>query len=205
VPLVVVQPRPHLSRSGLQPRSWHRARHRPAPIWATTASTWSSKQLEREGQQSAFDRQAEGAGQPAGLHHRIPGQWPPAAPRPTRPRETLEESDRIEPRWRASPAPSPLSDGPPLRAPGSPDRDLSHAYGEVDFLFLGAGLEVERGDSHRFRGTQWGRPNPPCLRLIHWGLEQPDEGNLPTGGAQRGWPAIRSRNQAEGPVIWAKR
>jgi len=56
--------------------------------------------------------------------------------------------------------------------------NLSHAYGE-SILFLGAGLEVERGDRIAFVGPN-GAGKSTLLRLI-MGLEQPDEGTSQLG------------------------
>ncbi len=52
-------------------------------------------------------------------------------------------------------------------------RDLTHSYGE-QILFLGAELEIERGDRIAFVGPN-GAGKSTLLRLI-LGTEKPDEG-----------------------------
>ncbi|MCT4363910.1 MAG: ATP-binding cassette domain-containing protein [Synechococcaceae cyanobacterium MAG-AL2] len=136
------------------------------------------KQLEREASQSAFDRQQkELASQQAYID-----RFRASATRSTQAKsreKLLEKVDRIE-------APVESLSGPKFRFPDAPRsgrqvaliENLSHAYGE-SILFLGAGLEVERGDRIAFVGPN-GAGKSTLLRLI-MGLEQPDEGTSQLG------------------------
>lgn len=136
------------------------------------------KQLEREASQSAFDRQQkELASQQAYID-----RFRASATRSTQAKsreKLLEKVDRIE-------APVESLSGPRFRFPDAPRsgrqvaliENLSHAYGD-SILFLGAGLEVERGDRIAFVGPN-GAGKSTLLRLI-MGLEQPDEGTSQLG------------------------
>jgi len=111
--------------------------------------------------------------------------------------------DRIEPRCeKPSPAPVPLSRMPPLRAPGSPDpRTQATPYGE-SILFLGAGLEVGAGRSHRF---SWDHgAGKSTLPAPDHGAGAARRGHLPTGGAHTVVAGYFEQNQA-GALDLAKR
>jgi ATP-binding cassette subfamily F protein 3 len=71
--------------------------------------------------------------------------------------------------------------------------DLTHSYGER-ILFLGARLEVERGDRIAFVGPN-GAGKSTLLRLV-MGLEQPDEG-LASVGEHNVIAGYFEQNQAE--------
>ena len=72
-------------------------------------------------------------------------------------------------------------------------RDLTHSYGDR-ILFLGANLEVERGDRIAFVGPN-GAGKSTLLRLV-MGLEQPDEGEAGLG-AHHVVAGYFEQNQAE--------
>ncbi|MCS5707144.1 ATP-binding cassette domain-containing protein [Synechococcus sp. FGCU-3] len=131
------------------------------------------KALEREASQAAFERQQkELATQQAYID-----RFRASATRSTQAKsreKLLEKVERID-------APVETVGGPRFRFPEPPRsgrvvaeiRDLTHSYGE-QILFLGAGLEVERGDRIAFVGPN-GAGKSTLLRLI-MGTEQPDEG-----------------------------
>ncbi len=115
------------------------------------------KALEREASQAAFERQQkELAAQQAYID-----RFRASATRSTQAKsreKLLEKVERIE-------APADV-------------KDLTLSYGE-QILFLGAELEVERGDRIAFVGPN-GAGKSTLLRLI-MGIEQPDEGRAGLG------------------------
>ncbi|MEY4298148.1 MAG: hypothetical protein RLZZ423_1327, partial [Cyanobacteriota bacterium] len=131
------------------------------------------KALEREAGQAAFERQQkELATQQAYID-----RFRASATRSTQAKsreKLLEKVERIE-------APIESVSGPRFQFPPAPRsgrliaemRDLSHSYGE-QILFLGANLEVERGDRIAFVGPN-GAGKSTLLRLV-MGIETPDEG-----------------------------
>jgi len=131
------------------------------------------KVLEREAGQAAFERQQkELATQQAYID-----RFRASATRSTQAKsreKLLEKVERIE-------APIESVSGPRFQFPPAPRsgrliaemRDLSHSYGE-QILFLGANLEVERGDRIAFVGPN-GAGKSTLLRLV-MGIETPDEG-----------------------------
>jgi ATP-binding cassette subfamily F protein 3 len=131
------------------------------------------KALEREATQAAFERQQkELAGQQAYID-----RFRASATRSTQAKsreKLLEKIERIE-------APLESVSGPRFRFPPAPRsgrqvaviENLTHSYGEK-ILFLGAELEVERGDRIAFVGPN-GAGKSTLLRLV-MGLERPDEG-----------------------------
>ena len=131
------------------------------------------KALEREASQAAFERQQkELSAQQAYID-----RFRASATRSTQAKsreKLLEKVERVE-------APIESVSGPRFRFPEPPRsgrlvaeiRDLSHSYGD-QILFLGAELEVERGDRIAFVGPN-GAGKSTLLRLI-MGSEQPDEG-----------------------------
>lgn len=136
------------------------------------------KRLEREASQAAFDRQQkELASQQAYID-----RFRASATRSTQAKsreKLLDKVDRIE-------APVEAVSGPRFQFPPAPRsgrqialiEDLSHSYGDK-ILFLGAGLEVERGDRIAFVGPN-GAGKSTLLRLV-MGLESPDEGTARLG------------------------
>jgi ATP-binding cassette subfamily F protein 3 len=136
------------------------------------------KALERQASQAAFERQQKDlASQQAYID-----RFRASATRSTQAKsreKLLEKVERID---------APVEDlsGPRFRFPPAPRsgrlvasvRDLSHSYGDR-ILFLGASLEVERGDRIAFVGPN-GAGKSTLLRLI-MGLEQPDEGEAGLG------------------------
>ncbi len=136
------------------------------------------KALEREASQAAFDRQQkELSAQQAYID-----RFRASATRSTQAKsreKLLEKVERIE-------APTESAAGPRFHFPAPPRsgrvvaevKDLTLSYGE-QILFLGAGLEVERGDRIAFVGPN-GAGKSTLLRLI-MGLEQPDEGRAGLG------------------------
>jgi ATP-binding cassette subfamily F protein 3 len=131
------------------------------------------KTLEREASQAAFERQQkELSAQQAYID-----RFRASATRSTQAKsreKLLEKVERIE-------APVETVGGPRFRFPEPPRsgrvvaevKDLTLSYGE-QILFLGAELEVERGDRIAFVGPN-GAGKSTLLRLI-MGTEQPDEG-----------------------------
>jgi ATP-binding cassette subfamily F protein 3 len=131
------------------------------------------KALEREAGQAAFERQQkELATQQAYID-----RFRASATRSTQAKsreKLLEKVERIE-------APIESLSGPRFQFPPAPRsgrliaeiKDLSHSYGE-QILFLGANLEVERGDRIAFVGPN-GAGKSTLLRLV-MGIETPDEG-----------------------------
>ncbi len=136
------------------------------------------KVLEREATQAAFDRQQkELSAQQAYID-----RFRASATRSTQAKsreKLLDKVDRLE-------APMETVGGPRFRFPDAPRsgrlvaeiRDLSHSYGE-QILFLGAELEVERGDRIAFVGPN-GAGKSTLLRLV-MGMEQPDGGQACLG------------------------
>ena len=136
------------------------------------------KALEREASQAAFERQQkELSAQQAYID-----RFRASATRSTQAKsreKLLEKVERIE-------APVETVGGPRFRFPEPPRsgrlvaevKDLTLSYGE-QILFLGAELEVERGDRIAFVGPN-GAGKSTLLRLI-MGIEQPDEGRAGLG------------------------
>ncbi|MCP9840868.1 ABC-F family ATP-binding cassette domain-containing protein [Synechococcus sp. J7-Johnson] len=136
------------------------------------------KALEREASQAAFDRQQkELASQQAYID-----RFRASATRSTQAKsreKLLEKVERIE-------APLEGLSGPRFQFPPAPRsgrqvaliEDLTHSYGEK-ILFLGADLEVERGDRIAFVGPN-GAGKSTLLRLV-MGLEAPDGGRAGLG------------------------
>ncbi len=136
------------------------------------------KALEREASQAAFERQQkELSAQQAYID-----RFRASATRSTQAKsreKLLEKVERIE-------APVETVGGPRFRFPEPPRsgrlvaevKDLTLSYGE-QILFLGAELEVERGDRIAFVGPN-GAGKSTLLRLI-MGTEQPDEGRAGLG------------------------
>ncbi|MFM7547515.1 MAG: ABC-F family ATP-binding cassette domain-containing protein [Cyanobacteriota bacterium] len=139
------------------------------------------KTLEREASQAAFERQQkELSAQQAYID-----RFRASATRSTQAKsreKLLEKVERIE-------APVDSVGGPRFHFPEPPRsgrvvaeiRELTHSYGER-ILFLGAELEVERGDRIAFVGPN-GAGKSTLLRLII-GIEQPDEGQAGLGEHQ---------------------
>jgi ATP-binding cassette subfamily F protein 3 len=136
------------------------------------------KALEREASQAAFERQQkELAAQQAYID-----RFRASATRSTQAKsreKLLEKVERLE-------APIESVGGPRFHFPEPPRsgrlvaevKDLTLSYGE-QILFLGAELEVERGDRIAFVGPN-GAGKSTLLRLI-MGLEKPDEGSAGLG------------------------
>ncbi len=136
------------------------------------------KALEREASQAAFERQQkELASQQAYID-----RFRASATRSTQAKsreKLLEKVERIE-------APLEGLSGPRFQFPPAPRSgrqvavidDLTHSYGEK-ILFLGAHLEVERGDRIAFVGPN-GAGKSTLLRLV-MGLETPDGGQAGLG------------------------
>ena len=151
------------------------------------------KALEREASQAAFDRQQkELASQQAYID-----RFRASATRSTQAKsreKLLDKVERIE-------APVESLSGPRFQFPPAPRsgrqialiEELSHSYGD-QILFLGANLEVERGDRIAFVGPN-GAGKSTLLRLV-MGIERPDEGRAVLG-EHNVIAAYFEQNQAE--------
>ena len=151
------------------------------------------KALEREASQAAFDRQQkELASQQAYID-----RFRASATRSTQAKsreKLLDKVERIE-------APVESLSGPRFQFPPAPRsgrqialiEDLSHSYGD-QVLFLGANLEVERGDRIAFVGPN-GAGKSTLLRLV-MGIETPDDGRAVLG-EHNVIAAYFEQNQAE--------
>jgi ATP-binding cassette subfamily F protein 3 len=136
------------------------------------------KAFERESSQAAFERQQkELSAQQAYID-----RFRASATRSTQAKsreKLLDKVERIE-------APLEGLGGPRFEFPPAPRcgrqvavlEDLSHSYGER-ILFLGANLEVERGDRVAFVGPN-GAGKSTLLRLV-MGTETPDDGSARLG------------------------
>ena len=136
------------------------------------------KQLEREATQAAFDRQQkEIASQQAYID-----RFRASATRSTQAKSREKQLDKVE----RVDAPIESVAGPSFRFPPAPRsgaqvaviENLTHSYGD-QILFLGAELEVERGDRIAFVGPN-GAGKSTLLRLI-MGMESADEGSARLG------------------------
>ena len=136
------------------------------------------KALEREASQAAFDRQQkELSAQQAYID-----RFRASATRSTQAKSREKLLDKVE----RIDAPIESVSGPRFQFPPAPRsgrliaeiNDLSHSYGE-QILFLGANLEVERGDRIAFVGPN-GAGKSTLLRLV-MGIETPDEGRAGLG------------------------
>ena len=136
------------------------------------------KQLERDATQAAFDRQQkEIASQQAYID-----RFRASATRSTQAKSREKQLDKVE----LVEAPIESVAGPSFRFPPAPRsgaqvavmEDLTHSYGDK-ILFLGAELEVERGDRIAFVGPN-GAGKSTLLRLV-MGMESPDEGSARLG------------------------
>jgi ATP-binding cassette, subfamily F, member 3 len=136
------------------------------------------KSLEREASQAAFERQQKELSAQQAYIDRFRASATRSTQAKSREKQ-LEKVERIE-------APIESVGGPRFQFPDAPRsgrlvaeiKDLSHSYGD-QILFLGAELEVERGDRIAFVGPN-GAGKSTLLRLI-MGLEQPDGGHARLG------------------------
>jgi ATP-binding cassette subfamily F protein 3 len=151
------------------------------------------KALEREAQQSAFDRQQKELSSQQAYIDRFRASATRSTQAKSR-EKLLEKVERVE-------APIESVAGPRFRFPPAPRcgrqvaliEDMTHAYGDR-ILFLGADLEVERGDRIAFVGPN-GAGKSTLLRLL-LGMEQPDEGTARLG-EHHVVPGYFEQNQAE--------
>ena len=136
------------------------------------------KQLEREATQAAFERQQkEIATQQAYID-----RFRASATRSTQAKSREKQLDKVE----RVEAPIESVAGPSFKFPPAPRSgaqvalidNVTHSYGDK-ILFLGAELEVERGDRIAFVGPN-GAGKSTLLRLV-MGVEPPDEGSARLG------------------------
>ncbi|MDA0216051.1 MAG: ABC-F family ATP-binding cassette domain-containing protein [Cyanobacteria bacterium] len=151
------------------------------------------KALEREANQAAFERQQKELGAQQAYIDRFRA----SATRSTQAKSREKLLDKVE----RVQAPLESVSGPRFRFPPAPRsgrlvaeiRDLSHSYGD-QILFLGANLEIERGDRIAFVGPN-GAGKSTLLRLI-MGSERP-EGGLAQLGEHNILAGYFEQNQAE--------
>ena len=151
------------------------------------------KALEREARQSAFERQQKELSTQQAYIDRFRASATRSTQAKSR-EKLLEKVERIE-------APIESVAGPRFQFPPAPRcgrqvaliEDMTHAYGDR-ILFLGANLEVERGDRIAFVGPN-GAGKSTLLRLL-LGMEQPDEG-IARLGEHHVVPGYFEQNQAE--------
>ncbi|MFM9111615.1 MAG: ABC-F family ATP-binding cassette domain-containing protein [Prochlorococcaceae cyanobacterium] len=136
------------------------------------------KELEREASLAVFERQQKDLASQQAFIDRFRASATRSTQAKSR-EKLLDKVERIE-------APTEGLAGPRFQFPPAPRsgrlvasvRDLSHSYGER-ILFLGASLEVERGDRIAFVGPN-GCGKSTLLRLV-MGLETPDDGHAGLG------------------------
>jgi ATP-binding cassette subfamily F protein 3 len=151
------------------------------------------KALEREATQAAFERQQKELGAQQAYIDRFRASATRSTQAKSR-EKLLDKIERVE-------APVEGVSGPRFRFPDAPRsgrlvaeiRDLTHSYGD-QILFLGAELEVERGDRIAFVGPN-GAGKSTLLRLI-MGTELPAEG-LAQLGEHNVVAGYFEQNQAE--------
>ena len=151
------------------------------------------KALEREATQAAFERQQKELGAQQAYIDRFRASATRSTQAKSR-EKLLDKIERVE-------APIEGVSGPRFRFPDAPRsgrlvaeiRDLTHSYGD-QILFLGADLEVERGDRIAFVGPN-GAGKSTLLRLI-MGTERPAEG-LAQLGEHNVVAGYFEQNQAE--------
>jgi len=151
------------------------------------------KELEREATQAAYERQQKELGTQQAFIDRFRASATRSTQAKSR-EKLLDKVERIE-------APLEGTEGPRFQFPPAPRsgrlvaslKDLSHSYDDR-LLFLGANLEVERGDRIALVGPN-GAGKSTLLRFV-LGLEQPEEG---AGGIgeHNVIPAYFEQNQAE--------
>jgi ATP-binding cassette subfamily F protein 3 len=151
------------------------------------------KELEREATQSAYERQQKELGAQQAFIDRFRASATRSTQAKSR-EKLLDKVERIE-------APLEGVEGPRFQFPPAPRsgrlvaslKDLSHSYDDR-LLFLGANLEVERGDRIALVGPN-GAGKSTLLRFV-LGLEQPEEGEGGIG-EHNVIPAYFEQNQAE--------
>ena len=151
------------------------------------------KTLEREASQAAFERQQKELSSQQAYIDRFRASATRSTQAKSR-EKLLEKVERLE-------APLETVTGPRFHFPEPPRsgrlvaeiRDLTHSYGD-QILFLGAELEVERGDRIAFVGPN-GAGKSTLLRLI-MGIERPEEG-VAGLGAHNVVAGYFEQNQAE--------
>ena len=151
------------------------------------------KQQEQEATQAAFDRQQKDIAAQQAYIDRFRASATRSTQAKSREKQ-LEKVERVE-------APIESVSGPSFRFPPAPRSgaqvalidNLTYSYGDK-ILFLGAELEVERGDRIAFVGPN-GAGKSTLLRLV-MGLETPDEGSA-TLGEHNIVASYFEQNQAE--------
>jgi len=151
------------------------------------------KELEREATQAAYERQQKELGAQQAFIDRFRASATRSTQAKSR-EKLLDKVDRIE-------APLEGVEGPRFQFPPAPRsgrlvaslKDLSHSYDDR-LLFLGANLEIERGDRIALVGPN-GAGKSTLLRFV-LGLEQPEEGEGGIG-EHNVIPAYFEQNQAE--------
>lgn len=151
------------------------------------------KELEREATQAAYERQQKELGTQQAFIDRFRASATRSTQAKSR-EKLLDKVERIE-------APLEGVEGPRFNFPPAPRsgrlvaslKDVSHSYGDR-LLFLGANLEVERGERIALVGPN-GAGKSTLLRFV-LGLEKPEEGEGGIG-EHNVIPAYFEQNQAE--------
>ncbi len=153
----------------------------------------TQKQLEREAQQGAFERQQKELAVQQAFVERFRASATRSSQAKSRER-AMAKVERLE--ATANPLEAPRFCFPPAPRSGQQValiEDLTHTYGD-QILFLGAHLQVERGQRIALVGPN-GAGKSTLLRLL-MGQEQPTEGNASLGIHQV-IPGYFAQNQAE--------
>lgn len=153
----------------------------------------TTKEETRAAQQSAFERQQEELARQQVFIDRFRASATRSTQAKSREKqlsklELIEEPDEAAKELRFKFPPCPRSGQQVVEI-----KDLTHAYGD-NILFMGANLEIERGDKIAFLGPN-GAGKSTLLRML-MGKEAPNEGIVKLGDHNI-YPAYFEQNQAE--------
>ncbi len=153
----------------------------------------TTKEETRAAQQSAFERQQEELARQQVFIDRFRASATRSTQAKSREKqlsklELIEEPDEAAKELRFKFPPCPRSGQQVVEI-----KDLTHAYGD-NILFMGANLEIERGDKIAFLGPN-GAGKSTLVRML-MGKEAPNEGIVKLGDHNI-YPAYFEQNQAE--------